>query len=469
MLGVLRCIRFTRWDWACGTGSIPQSLTRRWCRQCLLRAGSAIGTSTSMQPGRCSSARRHGRIPSPVCDAGRSNSDGRSLGRGPMFRLNYGGIQYVDAPSLYQRQVGLRQSCATTAPLDGNHSETVGVQPIVHLVPGVNAQVVTGTVLLSIAGINSPGATTVRARCAVLRPAVGSRGQHQLPLWCDVALTSWSAGRDQHHHARQLRDHCRGTPASTCFRTGAATCAQDQLSIQFARAGGWTTNRDGRHRRRYLGVRRHRRRRLRHRPRAGAVWHPWSAAGNESEPWFDAENGSHDGKIFSPAGRAASACATARSPTVSAPDAAFFGIDPVRLPQRRAGADLPSRRGSPSSATPVASLPRSATAQTIDCARVRLSRVRARLGHNGLVIGARLRYRSEAGTVTFTDVTGYNQPVTIEHRIEDMAWCATCRSVARSASPARSRALSAGQVPARSLSWEFYLQCARGPVTCSPA
>lgn len=58
--------------------------------------------------------------------------------------------------------------------------------------------------------------------------------------------------------------------------------------------------------------------------------------------------------------------------------------------------------------------------QTIDTSRVRLSRLRV-LGHDGLAINTGYTADLEAGTVTFTDVTGYSQPVTVEHRIEDTA------------------------------------------------
>ena len=57
--------------------------------------------------------------------------------------------------------------------------------------------------------------------------------------------------------------------------------------------------------------------------------------------------------------------------------------------------------------------------QTIDCARVRLSRVRV-VGADGIVIHTGYSRDLEAGTVTFASVSGYSQPVTIEHRIEDM-------------------------------------------------
>jgi hypothetical protein len=58
--------------------------------------------------------------------------------------------------------------------------------------------------------------------------------------------------------------------------------------------------------------------------------------------------------------------------------------------------------------------------QTINCARVRLSRVRV-VGQDGVVINTGYTADLEAGTVTFINVSGYSQPVTIEHRIEDMA------------------------------------------------
>ena len=42
------------------------------------------------------------------------------------------------------------------------------------------------------------------------------------------------------------------------------------------------------------------------------------------------------------------------------------------------------------------------------------------IGNNGLVINTGYSADLEAGKVTFTDVSGYSQPVKIEHRIEDM-------------------------------------------------
>nr|WP_295785146.1 hypothetical protein [Rhodoferax sp.] len=99
-------------------------------------------------------------------------------------------------------------------------------------------------------------------------------------------------------------------------------------------------------------------------------------------------------------------------------DAALLGIDPVRLPSdgrvpifRPGGFAVVGHTGSITATV--------SNAQVIDCARVRLSRVRV-IGHNGVAINTGYTADLEAGTVTFTDVTGYSQPVTVEHRIEDM-------------------------------------------------
>lgn len=100
-------------------------------------------------------------------------------------------------------------------------------------------------------------------------------------------------------------------------------------------------------------------------------------------------------------------------------DATLLGIDPVRLPSDgkvpifRAGGFAVVGHTGKITAT-VSNL------QVVNCARVRLSRVRV-VGFNGVVINTGYTTNLDAGTVTFLDVTGYSQPVTVEHRIEDMA------------------------------------------------
>jgi hypothetical protein len=99
-------------------------------------------------------------------------------------------------------------------------------------------------------------------------------------------------------------------------------------------------------------------------------------------------------------------------------DAELLGIDPVMLPSdgrvpifQRGGRAVVGHTGVMEVTV--------SNGQTVNCGRVRLSRVRV-VDADGEVIHSGYTFDLEAGTVTFTNVTGYAQPVRIEHRIEDM-------------------------------------------------
>lgn len=100
-------------------------------------------------------------------------------------------------------------------------------------------------------------------------------------------------------------------------------------------------------------------------------------------------------------------------------DADIIGIDPVRLPSDgrvpifRAGGFAVI--GNTAKMAPA----NVSNGQTLNTARVRLSRVRV-LGSDSKVITSGYTTDLEAGTVTFTDIGGMAQPVTVEHRIEDL-------------------------------------------------
>lgn len=100
-------------------------------------------------------------------------------------------------------------------------------------------------------------------------------------------------------------------------------------------------------------------------------------------------------------------------------DATLLGIDPVRLPSDgRVPIFRPGELavvGHTATTTPSVV----ANDQTVSVGRTRLSRLRV-LGNDNHVIVNGYTEDLEAGTVTFTNVTGYSQPVRIEHRIEDM-------------------------------------------------
>ena len=145
-----------------------------------------------------------------------------------------------------------------------------------------------------------------------------------------------------------------------------------------------------------------------------------TAAGNEAEVWYDAEAIDANGKIFRPYPVWADSIRyNAVSFSYLPLDASILGIDPVRLPSdgrvpvfRPGGFGVVGHTGRLTASV--------SNGQVVSCGRVRLSRVRV-LGQDGAVIHTGYTADLEAGTVRFTDTSGYAQPVTIEHRVEDMA------------------------------------------------
>ena len=139
------------------------------------------------------------------------------------WRLNYGGIAYVDAPSLYPNDesgyVKLRYNSAGST---SNQTETHQFLPSFKLVPGVNAQVVTGTVLLSISGAQPWGDNGQGTLREFTTSGWVTRGTINY-LSGDVALTSWTAGTNN----AITRASCVTTVGENIssefvFRTGAA-------------------------------------------------------------------------------------------------------------------------------------------------------------------------------------------------------------------------------------------------------
>jgi hypothetical protein len=354
------------------------------------------------------------RIPRPNYTAVAINGTGR-------WRLNYSGLSYIDAPSVYPNDesgfVKLRyNSAGSTSSL----TETIPFSPSFKLVPGVNAQVVTGTVLLTVAGAQPWGDNGQGTLREFTPSGWVTRGSINY-LSGDVALTSWTAGTDN----AITRASCVTTVGENIsseyvFRTGAAPLRPGSLSVQFARAVGGTQSVtagiDGQIEATGL---------------TGAVDYESglvrlrfgrmvTAAGNESQPWYAAEGVGADGKIFKPEPMAASSVRYSAVAYSYLPlDANLLGIDPVRLPSdgrvpifRPGGFAVVGHTGRITTSV--------SNGQTINCARVRLSRVRV-VGHDGAVIHTGYTADLEAGTVTFNDVSGYSQPVTIEHRVEDMA------------------------------------------------
>lgn len=145
-----------------------------------------------------------------------------------------------------------------------------------------------------------------------------------------------------------------------------------------------------------------------------------TALGNETAVWYDEGLVGTDGKIWRPYMVIADTIRYAASSYTYLPlDAGILGLDPVRLPQ---DGRVPIFRpggyiviGNTGKIGPAAV----SNGQVLNCARTRLSRVRV-LDAGGIVINTGYSANLEAGTVTFSDVSTYTQPVTVEHRIEDM-------------------------------------------------
>ncbi len=100
-------------------------------------------------------------------------------------------------------------------------------------------------------------------------------------------------------------------------------------------------------------------------------------------------------------------------------DAEVLGLDPVRLPQdgrvpmvRRGGLVVLGHSGFVGPAT-------ASNGQTIDMGRERLSRIRV-VGNDGAVIHTGYTVDLDAGLLEVDGVAGWSQPVTYEHRIEQL-------------------------------------------------
>jgi hypothetical protein len=145
-----------------------------------------------------------------------------------------------------------------------------------------------------------------------------------------------------------------------------------------------------------------------------------TAAGHEGEIWYDPDAIGSDGKIWKPVPVFASTVRyNAVAFTTLPVDATLLGLDPVRLP---ADGRVPIfRKGELAVIHNTRQLPPAVVAngQTLSAGRERLSRVRI-IGADGVTIETGYTRNLDAGTVTFTDVSSYAQPVVYEHRIEDM-------------------------------------------------
>lgn len=338
------------------------------------------------------------------------------------WRLNYSGIEYVNAPSVYPNdETGWVKIQFRAAGSATRIVKTVPFALDFDLIPGLLAPVVPGSVVLK----DSLGNPISDSSAGVVRELVGGgwlpRGTINY-VTGRVKLTSWNAGISATlRRASAITTLGEAISSAYVFRTAAAPLRPGSLTVQVPRSTGGTQNVTA-------GI-------------DGVITAPGVtgtvdfetglvrlgfgslvvAAGNESEPWFDPELVQLDGKIFKPAPVVASAMRYGAVAYAYLPmNADIIGIDPVRLPSDgrvpifRAGSLCVVGHTKTSAQLNVSNN------QTINLARTRLSRVAVRdaAGKNHLT---GYTPNLEAGTVQFTDVSGMTMPIVIEDRIEDMA------------------------------------------------
>ena len=330
------------------------------------------------------------------------------------------GVEFLDLAAGGAGSVQLRYESGAAGDAQ---LESVAFAPKLAIAPGYAAPLAAGSVVLTGGGFSVPlGDNGLGAlRTVNADGSVTQRGNINY-LTREAELTSWTAGADNAFtRAAAVVTGGKGFVTSGVFRTAAAPLRPGSVSVQYAAPDGSgtvtvTAGLDGV----FSGA-----------SVQGTVDHEAgivrlafgskvTAAGHETEPWYDAAAVDAQGKIWQPQFVAMDSLRYSCVAYSYLPlDAELLGIDPVRLPSdgrvpifRAGGFVVLGHTGKKTQTV--------SNGTVVDCGRVRLSRVRV-VGADGVVITTGYSFDLEAGTVTFNAVAGYSQPVTIEHRIEDMA------------------------------------------------
>ena len=330
------------------------------------------------------------------------------------------GVEFLDLAAGGAGSVQLRYESGAAGDAQ---LESVAFAPKLAIAPGYAAPLAAGSVVLTGGGFSMPvGDNSLGAlRTVNADGSVTQRGTVNY-LTREAELTSWTAGADNAFtRAAAVVTGGKGFVTSGVFRTAAAPLRPGSVSVQYAAPDGSgtvtvTAGLDGV----FSGA-----------SVQGTVDHEAgivrlafgskvTAAGHETEPWYDAAAVDAQGKIWQPQFVAMDSLRYSCVAYSYLPlDAELLGIDPVRLPSdgrvpifRAGGFVVLGHTGKKTQTV--------SNGTVVDCGRVRLSRVRV-VGADGVVITTGYSFDLEAGTVTFNAVAGYSQPVTIEHRIEDMA------------------------------------------------
>jgi hypothetical protein len=351
---------------------------------------------------------------------------GEALTNGFFWRTAFTGITYVDAPSLYPNDTSgsviLRYNSAAGG---AAQSTTVAFAPALDLIPSVRPALLPNSVVLS-TGTGSSLQYIADSGTGVLRSYVNgawlTRGTLSYTN-ASVTLTNWPVNVTN-AFTRHAATSVAGEMLSSefVFRTAAAPLKPSSLSIRFSRASGgvitvtaapngvisatgviglfdWQT-----------GI---------CRLNFGAMV---TAAGNESQPWYNAA-AVVGGQIWKPEAIAVSTLRyTATAYAYLPMSEETLGVDPVRLPQD--GRVLIFKRGRVLVVHHTKDQPAQVVTNstTINTGRTLLSWLKV-YGANGIEITNGFTKNLDAGTVSFSNITGYSQPVTVQSRIETELGC----------------------------------------------
>jgi len=143
-----------------------------------------------------------------------------------------------------------------------------------------------------------------------------------------------------------------------------------------------------------------------------------TAAGNEAEPWYDPVN-VVNGQVFSPRHVLGDTIRYAAVSYVYIPlDASILGINPVRLPQDgkvplfHVGGVVVVHHTGLHSGTYISN-------EVVNLGRTRITRVRVLDSTGAEINTGKYTVNLDTGILTFGNLTGLSQPLTIEDRIED--------------------------------------------------
>jgi hypothetical protein len=342
------------------------------------------------------------------------------------WRINFSGISYVNSPSLYPNDTSGRVVLRYNSAAGGSaQSATVTFAPALDLIPGVKPALLPGSVLLSVGSggtLQYIADNGVGALRSYISNAWVTRGAMSYTN-ATSTLTNWPVNV-ANAFTRLGTVSVAGEMLSSefVFRTAAAPLKPSSFSIRFSRATGGvqtvTAAPDG-----SISA-------------AGVVGvfdyqtgicqlnfgEVVTAAGNESQPWYNA-GAVVGGQIWRPAPIAVSTLRyTAVAYTYLPLGEDVLGVDPVRLPQDGRVIILKKARVLVVHHTKDETPQTVTNSTTINTGRTLLSWLKV-YGANGTEIVNGFTKNLDAGTVSFSNVTGYSQPVTVRSRIETESLC----------------------------------------------